>query len=271
MLNISSSEMDQYLETALKAVKKGSKALIKYWGKLSNIREKTFAWDLVTEADKESESLIVNTIKKAHPEHNILAEESGYANNLEGKSHSPFLWVIDPLDGTTNYTHQYPMVSISIALLVDKTPIIGVVYNPIFKELFVARKGAGSELNGKSIQVSKTLKINRSLLSTGFAYDRRTTPDNNYAEFCRLTSISQGVRRGGSAALDLAYVAAGRLDGYWERGLQAWDLAAGVLLVEESGGRVSGYKNESFDLYSGKILATNGVIHQELSATLVSI
>lgn len=270
MPNNFENELDRYLETALKAVKSGSKALIKYWGKLSNIREKTFAWDLVTEADKESETLILKTITKTHPEHCILAEESGYAAHVEGSHESPFLWVVDPLDGTTNYTHQYPMVSISIALLKDKQPILGVVYNPIFKELFIAVKGRGGSLNGRRIQVSKTLKVNRSLLSTGFAYDRRMHSDNNYAEFCRLTSISQGVRRGGSAALDLAYVAAGRLDGYWERGLQPWDLAAGILLVEEAGGRVTSYSNEPFDLFDGRVLATNGVIHQELSALLVS-
>jgi len=270
MLNISASELDHYLETALKAAKKGSEALLKYWGKLSNIREKTFAWDLVTEADKESETLILKTIKKEFPDHTILAEESGYAVRTKDQKETSFLWLVDPLDGTTNYTHQYPMVCISIGLLIDNIPFIGVIYNPIFKELYIAVKGRGATLNGEPIQVSKTLKINRSLLGTGFAYDRRTTPDNNYSEFCRLTNISQGVRRGGSAALDLAYVSTGRLDGYWERGLQPWDLAAGVLLVEEAGGRVSSYNNQPFDLFSGRILATNGVIHQELSATLVS-
>lgn len=269
MLNVSASELDHYLQTALDAAENGSKALLKYWGKLSNIREKTFPWDLVTEADKESEELILTTIKTQFPDHAILAEESGYAVCSEDNKENSFLWLIDPLDGTTNYTHQYPMVCISIALIVDKIPIIGVVYNPIFKELYSAVKGRGATLNGEPIRVSKTLKINRSLLGTGFAYDRRTTRDNNYSEFCRLTSVSQGVRRGGSAALDLAYVATGRLDGYWERGLQPWDLAAGVLLVEEAGGRVSSYNNKPFDLFSGRILATNGVIHQELSATLV--
>lgn len=262
---MSENDLDLYISAAVKAAKKGSAALLKYWGKLSNIREKSFAWDLVTEADKESENLIIKSLKRQFKHHSILAEESGLE---EAAKKSEYLWVIDPLDGTTNYTHQYPMVSISIALLHNKIPIVGVVYNPIHKELFMAVKGGGATLNGQPIAVSKTLKVNRSLLSTGFAYDRRETPDNNYTEFIRLTNISQGVRRGGSAALDLAYVAAGRLDGYWERGLQAWDIAAGSLLVLEAGGQVSGYNREPLDIFTGKILATNGVIHPELSANL---
>ncbi len=254
-----------FLDVALDAAFKGSEILLKYWGKLHNIREKTFAWDLVTEADKESESMIIKTIRKKFPSHQILAEESGMGNQEK----SEYLWVIDPLDGTTNYTHQYPMVSISIGLLHNRERVVGVVYNPIFKELFQATKGSGTSLNGKEVHVSKTEKLKFSLLATGFAYDRRTTRDNNYAEFCRLTNISQGVRRLGSAALDLAYVAAGRLDGYWERGLQPWDMAAGSLLVEEAGGTVSGYDGNTFDLFSGRILATNGIIHRELSENLI--
>jgi myo-inositol-1(or 4)-monophosphatase len=256
---------ENFLTVALEAAHKGSEALLKYWGKLQNVREKTFAWDLVTEADKESETIIIEVILSHFPSHQILAEESGMGMQQE----SEYLWIIDPLDGTTNYTHQYPMVSVSIGLMHKQEIIVGVVFNPIFKELFHAVKGSGAQLNGHPIQVSKTDKLSQSLLATGFAYNRLTTPDNNYTEFCRLTNISQGVRRLGSAALDLAYVAAGRLDGYWERGLQPWDLAAGVLLVEEAGGKVSGYEDTPFDLFTGRILATNGMIHQELSKNLI--
>lgn len=257
-------DFSAHLQVAIEAAQKGSEILLKYWGKLSDVRAKSYNWDLVTEADKESELVIKELINKSYPSHHILAEESG----LSQKENSEFLWVVDPLDGTTNYTHQYPMVSISIGLLYQNKPTVGVIFNPIFDELFVGMKGSGATLNGQPINVSKTKTLSFSLLATGFAYDRRVQKDNNYAEFCYLTNASQGVRRLGSAALDLAYVAAGRLDGYWERGLQPWDMAAGVLLVEEAKGKVTGYNNP-FDLYSGRILATNGIIHDELSQILL--
>ncbi len=246
---------------------KSSKILKKFWGKLSDIQEKKFTWDLVTEADKESEELIINEIIKAYPDHSILSEEAG----LHQKGSTEYSWIIDPLDGTTNYTHQYPMVSISIALAFQGKPIVGVVYNPILEELFVASLGHGASLNGKKIRVSAVKELERSLLATGFAYDRKETAENNYAEFCHITNISQGVRRGGSAALDLAYVAAGRLDGYWERGLNPWDIAAGVVLIQEAGGKVTSYEGKELVLESGRILATNGTIHNLLISELKKV
>lgn len=232
--------------------------LKKYWGKLTRIEEKTHAGDLVTEADKESERLIISEIQSEFPGHSILGEESGAVGNQDAE----FLWIIDPLDGTTNYSHQYPFFAVSIGLIRRDNPIAGVVYNPIYNELFVAAKGRGATLNHYPIKVSKVGRLSHSLLATGFPYNRRETTDNNYAEFTHLTSVTQGVRRQGSAALDLANVACGRLDGFWEQGLKPWDLGAGILLVEEAGGRVTNYQGEPFDIYSNYILATNGQIHE---------
>lgn len=235
-----------------------------YWGKTGEIKQKQFFWDLVTAADLASEDYIIKALQKQFPGHEILSEEAG----LNAPSRSDYKWVIDPLDGTTNFTHQYPMVSISIGLLVRGQPTLGVIYNPILNELFVASKENGATLNGAPLQVSKVEKLEQSLLGTGFAYDRKETRENNYAEFCHMTNLCQGVRRGGSAALDLAYVAAGRLDGYWERGLKPWDIAAGVVLVQEAGGIITSYEGGPIDLFSGRILAANPAVHPLLSHEL---
>lgn len=259
--------LNSYLRTAMDAAEQAGEVLTRYWGKLSDIQQKTYSWDLVTEADKKSEEVIISCISKAFPSHQILSEEAG----LNFEADADYMWVVDPLDGTTNYTHQYPMVSVSIGLLFHGTPILGVIYNPIHREQFHATKGQGAFLNGQPIQVSQTSEINKSLLCTGFAYDRAERFDNNYAEFCHITHISQGVRRGGSAALDLAYVAAGRLDGFWELGLKPWDIAAGIIIIEEAGGTVSAYDTSPLVIKSGKILATNGVIHATLSQELMDV
>lgn len=258
------SDRVSFLEFAKDLALEAGTVLEKYWGKLSSIEEKSASWDLVTEADRESEQVILRQIKTQFPDHQILSEESGHH---EGKKTS-YTWIIDPLDGTTNYTHQYPFVSVSIALAFEGRPIVGVVYNPILKELFCAASGLGATLNGSAVKVSKTGSLEKSLLATGFAYDRKEVSDNNYAEFCYVTHHSQGVRRGGSAALDLAYVAAGRLDGYWERGLKPWDIAAGIVLIQEAGGKVSSYEGRALDLDSGRILASNGIIHNDLQRAL---
>lgn len=255
----------KFLDIATEAAKSGGAILEQFWGKLTSIQEKNFAWDLVTEADKKSEEAIIKILKTEYPNHSILAEESGL-HTIEG---TDYAWVVDPLDGTTNYTHQYPMVSVSIALLHKGKPIVGVVYNPIHRELFQAAEGLGATLNQKKIAVSKVDNLSHSLLATGFAYDRKDTIDNNYTEFCHVTHLSQGVRRGGSAALDLAYVAAGRLDGFWERGLKPWDIAAGIILIQEAGGKISSYEGEPIIIESGRILATNGMIHNLLSEELI--
>ncbi|XFA74371.1 inositol monophosphatase family protein [Thermosynechococcaceae cyanobacterium Okahandja] len=261
------AERQRHLEIATEAALAGGAVLQQYWGKLAEIEEKGRAGDLVTIADRQSEAVILDVLQRHCPHHAILAEESGFS----GAQEHEFLWAIDPLDGTTNYAHQYPFSAVSVALLVAGEPHIGVVYDPFHRELFRAATGLGATRDRQRIVVSRTAELSKSLLVTGFAYDRRDTPDNNYAEFCYLTHLSQGVRRGGAAAIDLAYVACGRLDGYWERGLSAWDLAAGVVLVREAGGVVTAYDQSPFDLTSGRILATNGHLHAALSRALQQV
>lgn len=264
---LNQKEKNELLFEAEEIAKEAGNILEKYWGKLSLIRQKQFYWDLVTEADMESEQLIISKITQKFPKHKILSEEAG----LNDSGNGDFMWIVDPLDGTTNYTHQYPMVAVSIGLLYKNHPILGIIYNPILNELFKGAEGSGAYMNNQAIKVSQINELNKSLLATGFAYDRKETNDNNYAEFCHLTNMSQGVRRGGAAALDLAYVAAGRLDGYWERGLKPWDIAAGIVLVNEAGGKITSYESGPIDLSSGRILATNGTIHPLLSRELTTI
>ncbi|WP_017659711.1 inositol monophosphatase family protein [Baaleninema simplex] len=256
-----------FLDIATEAALAGGAVLKSYWGKLDGVEEKGRSGDLVTAADKAAEARVLEVLRRHVPEHGILAEESG---NL-GRQASPFLWAIDPLDGTTNYAHQYPVFAVSVGLLIEGKPAVGVVYNPATDELFRAAKGLGATRNRVSMRVSTTDSLARSLLVTGFAYDRRETDDNNYAEFCYLTHLTQGVRRSGSASVDLAHVACGCLDGYWERGLSPWDIAAGIVLVEEAGGRVTAYDGSPLEVTSGRLLATNGKIHRETSDRLLEV
>ncbi len=264
-MSLTESELKKYLNAALDISQAGGNILKQYWGKISDICQKDHKSDLVTEADKASEEVLIAAIHSQFPSHGILAEESGLIKNRDNE----FLWVIDPLDGTTNYTHQYPFVCVSVGLLHRDHPIIGIVYNPITEELFSGAKGLGAKLNNSSIHVSKTSTLEKSLLSTGFPYDRNVNKDNNYAEFATLTNLTQGVRRAGAAALDLSYVACGRLDGFWERGLQPWDVAAGIVLIEEAGGKITKYDGSTFDIYNEKILVSNGIIHQKISKALL--
>lgn len=263
----SPSELQRFLDIASEAALAAGGVLQSYWGKLDHIQEKGRPGDLVTEADKAAEAVILEVFERHLPDHGILAEESGYLGN----ANSPYQWAIDPLDGTTNYAHQYPFSAASIGLLIDGVPHVGAIFDPFHNDLFRAATGLGATRNRHAIAVSTTDRLENSLLVTGFAYDRRETSDNNYAEFCHLTHRTQGVRRGGAASLDLAYVACGRLDGYWERGLSPWDLAAGVVLVREAGGQVTAYDESSLDLSTGRILATNGHLHHSLSQELLQI
>lgn len=261
----SATQLKNLLDIATEAALAAGGVLQAYWGKLDHIEEKGRSGDLVTVADKAAEAAILDVLRRHVPDHSVLAEESGQLGDDAGA----YLWAIDPLDGTTNYAHQYPFCSASVGLLFNGIPYVGAVFDPFHNDLFRAAKGLGATRNRFPIHVSQTSALDKSLLVTGFAYDRRETPDNNYAEFCRLTHLTQGVRRGGSASIDLAYVACGRLDGYWERGLSPWDLAAGVVLVEEAGGQVSAYDESPFKIRSGRILATNGLIHHALSQELI--
>lgn len=222
------------------------------------------AIDLVTEADYASEQAIVTILRERHPGHDILAEEGGY-----GDFGSDQRWIVDPLDGTTNFAHGFPWFAVSIALEVRRKVVLGAVFNPCNNELYVAEHGRGATLNGRPLQVSSTAELDRAMLATGFAYDHRTSPVNNYAHFERFQRAAQAVRRAGVASLDLACVAAGRFDGFWELKLKPWDVAAGVLLVEEAGGRVSDYNGAPMPLERGEILASNGLLHTSMQDILL--
>jgi myo-inositol-1(or 4)-monophosphatase len=215
--------------------------------------------NLVTEADLLSETLIMERIRRSFPGHDILTEESPETTNG-----SRFRWIIDPLDGTTNYSHGYPIFCTSIALEVEGEIVLGAVYNPMLMELFMAEKGEGASLNGSRLSVSRTADLSRGLLATGFPYDLREDRNNNMNYFKALAMRAQAVRRSGAAALDLAYLAAGRFDGFWELKMMPWDTAAGWLLVTEAGGVVTDLCGGPYGLRSPHILAGNGVINGEL-------
>lgn len=224
---------------------------------------KSTAIDLVTEADKASEATIVGALDEAFPDHRILSEEGG-GNHAQ----SDFVWVVDPLDGTTNFAHGYPHFAVSIALQRAGIAVVGVVYDVTRDELFTARQSAGARLNGRPIRVSSTRALERSLLTSGFPYDRQTNMHNNTDHFADLLMRSHSVMHSGSAALDLAYVACGRLDGYWEFKLSPWDLAAGSLIVVEAGGRVTDPRGGHLDTWKGDLVASNGYIHDKLLVCL---
>lgn len=221
------------------------------------------AIDLVTEADLASEQAVVAILRARHPEHDILAEEGDY-----GRRGADQRWIVDPLDGTTNFAHGFPWFAVSIALEVRGVVVLGAVFNPHNNELFVAERGAGATLNGRQLQVSSTDRLESALLATGFAYDHKVSPENNYEQFASFQRVAQAVRRAGVASLDLACVAAGRFDGFWELKLKPWDVAAGVLLVEEAGGQVSDYAGAPMPLERGEILASNGHLHLVMQQVL---
>jgi len=216
--------------------------------------------DLVTQADLESERLILDAIRTTFPEHAILAEESG----LSDIPSAEYRWLVDPLDGTTNFAHGLPLFAVALALQQDDRLILAVTYDPLRDELFVAQAGQGATLNGRPVRVSTTPRLRRSLVATGFAYVRATTDLNNLAEFNRMMPRVQGIRRMGSAALDLAYLACGRLDGYWEYHLSPWDWAGGALLIREAGGRVTNIQGQPWQVGDTSLVASNGLIHDQL-------
>jgi len=217
------------------------------------------AVNLVTEMDFLAEKMIVSEIRKQYPDHGFLAEEKA-----QKRTGSPYRWIIDPLDGTTNYAHGLPVYCVSIALEKEGDIILGVVYDPSRDELFAAQKGKGARLNGRKIAVSSTSRLSRSLLATGFPYDLRESRVNNFDHFRNFAFRTHAVRRCGSAALDLCYVAAGRFDGFWEMKLGPWDLAAGSLMVAEAGGRVTNFEGRPLGLDGRRVLASNSRIHREM-------
>jgi len=219
--------------------------------------------DLVTEVDIQCEETVRNILKRTYPSHDILSEETSFKS-----SNSPYLWIVDPLDGTTNYTHGYPCFSVSIALQIEGRMFLGVVHNPMTDEYYTALKNHGAFRNGQPIHVSKTKTVSRALLCTGFPYDVGTSERNNLGEFVRLVKRAQGVRRDGSAALDLCRVAEGTFDGFWEIKLKPWDVAAGALIVMEAGGTVTTFDGMSFDPFADTIICTNSLIHDEMQTLL---
>ena len=253
-----------YLEAAVEIAREAGKILREELDRPADITYKGDV-DLVTQADRRSEEAIVRRLRKYFPEHAIAAEEgTGH------ESTSEYCWHVDPLDGTTNFAHGYPCFCVSIALTHRGEVLAGVIYNPIHEELYAAARGEGATLNGKKISVSKIDRLTTSLLCTGFPVHKRlANPNIHY--YWDFTLRSHGVRRDGSAALDLACVAAGRFDGFWEFGLKKWDTAAGVVLVEEAGGKVSDFAGEPYALGGPVILATNGLIHEEMRSIALEI
>lgn len=244
------------------AAYKGGNVLRSYYGRLAQV-DKKGEIDLVTEADTAAEKVVIEIIKEVFPDHAILAEESGW-----NSGNYDYQWIIDPLDGTTNFAHDLGLYSISIAFALAGETVFGIVLIPESREMFTAVKDSGAELNGKPIRVSTTKKVSESLLITGFPYDLLDALPPLMTRFANCLSASQGVRRLGSAAIDLCYVACGRFDAFWEQNLKPWDTAAGELIAREAGATITDFSNEPFAIDKREILATNGNIHDEMLSLL---
>jgi myo-inositol-1(or 4)-monophosphatase len=252
-------DFERFAAVSRQAADAAGALLCRYWQQPKEIAYKG-AIDLVTSLDRESERMIVGLLQKNFPEHSILAEEE---THHIGDS-STYRWIIDPLDGTTNFAHGYPQFCVSIGLEHEGKIILALVYDPLRREYFEARIGGGAALNGAAIQVSAVAELDKSLLATGFPYDRRDHPDFYLSFFKAFMLRSQGIRRNGSAALDLCYVACGRIDGFWELKLRPWDVAAGALIVTEAGGKLSDFSGNPFSIAGSETLASNGAIHEEM-------
>lgn len=252
-------ELDRIKQVAVRAAFRSGEILNRYFGKPLQISKKG-VMDLVTEADVASEKSIIATIHETFPDHAILAEESGASGTDQSD-----LWIIDPLDGTTNFAHHLPIFAVSIAYCHNDEVVMGIVFNPVTGELYDAAKDEGARLNGESIYVTATDSVGESLLVTGFPYTVRTQyPTDQMTRFGRCLTTSQGIRRLGSAALDLCYVAAGRFDGFWEENLKPWDTAAGMCIVLEAGGKITDFSGSHYTIMDKQILATNSHIHQQM-------
>lgn len=262
---LSPAELSDLADTARLAAEAGGQALGGHFGRLEHIREKGRAGDLVTEADEAAEAAVLAVLSERTPGVGVLAEESGRragTGELE--------WCVDPLDGTTNFAHSFPFFATSVGLTWKGLPLLGALAVPALRQFFWAAPGQGAWCNDAPMRVSGAERLGDSLLATGFAYDRHTRLDNNYAEFAWFTHRTRGVRRPGAAAVDLAYVASGQLDGYWERGLSPWDLAAGVALVELAGGVVCSYDGSPLELSSGRLIACSPGLLQPLMEGLAA-
>ena len=252
----------EYLDFASELARAAGDILKHYASRDKHVEYKGHA-NLVTVADRESEELIIREICSRYPEHAILAEESGSLDRA-GELASRGRWIIDPLDGTTNYAHQFPMYSVSIGFEQEGRLLCGAVYDPVRDEMFTASRGGGAFVNGRSIAVSDVSNLSEGLLLTGFPYEFREKVGRAMDLFRSFLIGSQAVRRAGSAALDLCYIAVGRCDGFWELDLQPWDTAAGTVIVEEAGGRLTDFKGEPFQIDSKEIIASNNLIHEQM-------
>jgi len=257
----------EYLDLAVQLAREAGDILKHYASREKQVEFKGRA-NLVTIADKESEAHIIGGILKRYPDHAILAEESGA---IESRPGAKVRWIIDPLDGTTNFAHQYPFYCVSIGVEVDGVVNAGAVYDPCRDEMYSGARGEGATMNGERLRVSDVERLSHALLLTGFPYDFRERIEIAIGYFRRFLMECQAVRRGGSAALDLCHMAAGRCDGFWEMKLQPWDTAAGSVIVEEAGGRITNFAGGPFSIYRQELLASNGHIHGEMSSLLQSI
>lgn len=253
---------DKELRVAGEAARAAGHVFNRIFGRVNKIVKKGEI-DLVTEADFEAEQSILKIIHHSFPEDNILSEEMGPHGGISDRK-----WLVDPLDGTTNFAHGFPFFAVSIALEIKKEIVLGIVYNPYMGEHFKAVKSMGAYLNNKPIQVSKTQILKESLLATGFPYDIHEKPETVMDLFKKMLVRAQGIRRPGSAAIDMCYVAAGRFDGFWESDLKPWDTAAGTVIVEEAGGKLSTYEGTPYDPYQKSIVAANPFIHDAMIKVL---
>ena len=254
--------MNGPLNTAIRAARKAGGIILRYVDRIDTLKIGTKQHnDFVSEVDELSEQEIINTLSKAYPDYAILAEESG-THNQRDSAHPT--WIIDPLDGTTNFLHGVPQFAISIALKQDNELQLGVIYDPMREELFTALRGSGARLNDRRLRINPNTKLDGSLIGTGFPYYRYDYLDQYMAILKDVITRTAGVRRPGSAALDLAHTAAGRFDGFWEFNLKAWDIAAGALMIREAGGMVSDFNNEAGFLDSGNIVCGAPRVHEEL-------
>lgn len=251
------NSLKEHEKTAIEAAKLGADVLSSYFNKIKDFNVKKEA-GFVTKADTESEKVIAEFLAKKTPEFSIFAEENGLIKKSEDK------WIFDPLDGTTNFFHGVPHYNISIALEMDSEIVVGVVYNPVTKEMYHCTKNGGAYKNGQPIHVSKNEDISTCMLGTGFAYIRGELLDEQLAIFKRFTHLTHGLRRFGAAALDMCCVACGIYDGFYEKTLSPWDVAAGSLLIKEAGGKLSSYTGDEFSIYSKNIVASNGLIHNDM-------
>ncbi len=251
-------KLEGYLKTATDLAREAGALLMERFGRLREIEYKGDI-DLVTDADRASEKFLVERLQRTYPEHSIMAEEGSNRQTA-----SSLTWVLDPLDGTTNFAHGFPFFCVSIALAREERPLLGAVYNPTMDEMFTGIRGGGAFVNGEALSVSGRKTLNESLLATGFPYDIRGGGETNLENFAAFAVRSRAIRRAGAAALDLCYTAAGRFDGFWELKLHPWDIAAGALFVEEAGGKTTDFYGGAYDIKTTHMVASNGLIHDEI-------